>query len=88
MKYIKSLKTYGSAINEKKSKADYNSKIGDLKDKIKETSDKIDEINDKLESVKDPYKGEILSLTIQKLSMKISMLKIDLELNKTKRSQL
>lgn len=81
MKHIKLFEE----INENK-KSEYNSKIRDLKLKSKETGIKIDSIKKKARDEKDPIKQEILILTIQKLAMKQEQLKIDVEINKLKRS--
>jgi len=70
------------------SKAEYNTKIRDLKAKIKDTHDKMDDINDKLRDEKDPAKNELLALSLQKEDLKIEMLRVDLNINKIKRSQL
>lgn len=81
MKHIKLFEE----INENK-KSEYNSKIRDLKLKSKETGIKIDSIKKKARDEKDPIKQEILILTMQKLAMKQEQLKIDVEINKLKRS--
>lgn len=81
MKHIKLFEE----INENK-KSEYNSKIRDLKLKSKETGIKIDLIKKKARDEKDPIKQEILILTMQKLAMKQEQLKIDVEINKLKRS--
>lgn len=81
MKHVKSFELF-----EKATKAEYNSKIKDLKDKIRDLASKYDDLSVKNRDEKDAYKQEINALTLQKIQFQEEIAKIDININKIKRT--